>query len=414
MQGFALGHALVIGVGTYNDSRWDVPTAARDAEELAAVLRDQGAAAYPPLNVDLLTNQDATLAGVKAALGRLADRTQPESVVLISFTCHGAPGDDELFYLATHDVRLTAAGTIARGTGLSTADLGRLLRAIRARRVLLLINACFAGLLSPSLASGGIAAAGPAPVVGQLLPDEVGNELVNSGEGRAIIAAGRPDQRSYFLVGEEHSFFGGAVLAAFRGGAGGLFELYNAVYREVSGAAARRLNVAQEPTLTLLQGVGVFPVAAGRGEGVSVPSQTRPVGVVREVPPIVVNVTNKRSAVSFDGAHILGDVKMGNVVQGDLTVYGDRPAEPPEDEPIDPLRRLPILRARVEVARNVDEAARDDAAHELKQAERALAKGDRAQARQRIEKALVLLRAMDGGYIRSAVRKLEELAGVIG
>lgn len=410
MAGFEQGHALVIGVGAYGDARWDVPTATRDAEDLAATLGDPAAAAYPPGNVELLLDERATLAGVKAALGRLADRARPESIVLISFTCHGAAGEDELFRLATHDVRFTADARITRDSGLSVADLGRALREIAARRVLLFINACFAGLLSPSLASGGIAAEGPAPVVGQLLPDEAGNELVNSGEGRAIIAAGRPDQRSYFLVGEEHSFFGGAVLAALRGGAGDLFELYNAVYREVSGAAARRLNVLQEPTLTLLQGVGAFPVAAGRGDGVGAASQTRPVGVVREVPPVVVNITQKSSVIDFGGATIMGDVRTGNVVQGDLTIYGDRAAPATDDEPIDPLRRLPILRARVEVARNVDEDARDEAALRLKQAERALGKGDRAQASQRIEEALVILRAMNNGYITSAVRKIEELA----
>lgn len=412
MARFEQGHALVIGVGAYGNTDYDVPTAARDARGLAGVLRDPTAAAYPRGNVELLTDEQATRQGVMSALGHLANRAGPESVVLISFTCHGAPGEDAPYYLATHDARFTADGRIAKDTGLPVAALGLALREIRARRVLLLINACFAGLLGPSFASGGIAAEAPAAVFGQLLPDEVGNELVNSGEGRAIIAAGRPDQRSYFLIKEDHSFFGSAVMAALRGGAIGLFDLYNAVYRDVSGAAARRLNVLQEPTLTLLQGVGAFPVAAGSGAGAGAVGQSRAVGVVREVPPVVFNITQKSSVIDFGGATIMGDVRTGNVVQGDLTIYGDRPA-PHDDEPIDPRKRLPILRARVEVARNVDEDARDDAANKLRQAERALGLGDKPKARQRIDEALVILRAMNNSYINSAVRNIEELARAI-
>ncbi|NTU83541.1 MAG: hypothetical protein HGA45_29920 [Chloroflexales bacterium] len=385
------------------------------AHLLGRALGDPQAAAYDPRAVELLVDGQATRAGVLAALARLANRAGPERIALVSFSGHGAHGDDGLYYLATADTRFTPQAQVAAGTGVSVADLARAIRAVPARRLLLVVNACFAGHVGARLGAGGIAPDPlPAPA-GAMLPDEAGNELVNSGEGRAIITASRPDQRSYFLSDDDHSLFGQALIDALRGASGGavgLFELYEAVHTQVTGAARRRLGVAQDPALTLLQGVGPFPVAAGLGltgrEGAI--SQRPPAGAaVREVPPVTINVTNKRSVISFDNAQIMGDVSVGRVVEGDLyeTNYGVAPAAPEAD---DPQRRLPLLRARIEVARNVDEDARDDAAGKLKQAERALGQGDSARARQRIEEALGFLRPMRNGYVNSVVRKLEDLA----
>ncbi|MFV9503666.1 MAG: caspase family protein [Oscillochloridaceae bacterium umkhey_bin13] len=413
MQGFSFGYALVVGVGTYQDARLNVPAAAHDAAVLATTLRDPQTAAYPGHQVQQVLDAEATLPVVQAALARLADQTNPESVVLISFTCHGAMGDDDFYYLATHETQMDPTGKIVGGTGLSAADLGRALRALRARRVLILLNACFAGTLSTVMTKGGIPTP-TMPVFGQLLPDSVGNQLVTSGEGRAIIAAGRPDQRSYVLNDEGHSLFGRALINALqhgRGAAIGLFDLYDQIYREVSGAAARRLNITQEPTLTLLQGVGTFPVAASRGSlGDGSVVQQRPLGPIREVPPVI-NITQKSSVISFDGATIMGDVRTGHVVQGDATFIGGRSTDPEHEADVhDPGRRLALLRARVEVARNVDEDQRDDAVNKLKQAERALAQGDESKAHQRLSDALAILHTLDNGYLNSVTRKLDSLA----
>lgn len=416
MPGFEQGQALVVGVGDYADERWRVPTAARDARALAAALIDPQAAAYDPRAVELLTDAQATRDGASAALRRLANRAGPDSIALISFTGHGAYGDDGLYYLATADTRFTDQDLVARGTGLSVADLARAIRAVPARRLVLVVNACFAGHIGRKLGAGDIAAEPlPAPS-GAMLPNEAGNELVNSGEGRAIITASRPEQRSLFFKDEQHSLFGQALIDALRGvaagdtgGALGLFELYAALYTQVTGAARRRLGAEQEPALTLLQGIGPFPIAAGLGavgrEGALMARP--PEGAVREV-PLTINVTNKRSLISFEGATIMGNVRTGDVVEGDLTIIGGRPPEP-EQEPEDPARRLPILRARVEAARNVDLGDRDEAASSLRLAEGSLARGDRSRARRQIDAALSILRGMNNSYVNSVVRKLEEL-----
>lgn len=423
MAGFPQGHALVVGVGEYSDRRWNVPTATRDAADFAAALQDPGSGGYSPANVELLGGAAATREGVLAALGRLANEAVVGEVALVSFTCHGALGTDGLYYLATVDTRFSPERMIVAGTGISSVELARALRELPARRLLLLVNACFAGHVGARLGTGGIdpeSAAGP---FGTMLPNEVGRELVSTGEGRAIITAGKADQLSFLLEHEPHSLFGQALIDAVMGrgvngasGYIGLFELYDAVYRQVTGAAQRKLGVVQEPALTVLQSVGAFPIASYHGATGSeqLLSQRPPDGAaVQVVPPITVNVTNKRSVISFDGATIMGDVRTGNVVEGDLTIYGDGRTSQDDDQAFDPARKLSQLLARVEVARNVDEDARDDAANKLRQAQRALGQGDTAKARLRIDEALFTLRAMNNAYVNSAIKGLEKVLAVL-
>lgn len=265
MKYFEQGRALVIGVGTYSDSRWNAPTALRDAQGCYDALVDPNGASYARSEVELVRDTQATREGVHKAFKRLADRCTPETIVFISITSHGALGDDGLYYLATSDTQFTTTpNECIRGrTGFSVADLARALHAIPARQVLVVVNACFAGHLGPRLAQGPIKLS-----PGIALPDEASKEILATGEGRAIISASKPDQHSHFMIDDDHSYFGQALIQALKGGPEsersgyvGLYELYETIYRQVQSAAAQAHHV-QEPTLTLVQGVGPFPVAA--------------------------------------------------------------------------------------------------------------------------------------------------------
>jgi hypothetical protein len=169
------------------------------------------------------------------------------------------------------------------------ADLARALRAIPSRQVLVVINACFAGHLGPRLSQGRI---GPDALTA--LPDAASNELLATGEGRAIISASKPDQRSYYDSKADHSYFGQALIQALKGGPEsersgsiGLYELYTTIHRQVASAAARAHHT-QEPTLTLVQGVGPFVVAAyphAAGQGGRIGQEPPAGAAVRELPP---------------------------------------------------------------------------------------------------------------------------------
>lgn len=429
---FREGHALVIGVSEYSDARWNVPTAERDAAGLYETLADPALSGYPGGQVEQLTGAQVTRAGIAQALQRLAERSRPESVVVISFTSHGAPGTDNLYYLATCDTTFTG-DKITGGTGIHVVELARALREIQAQQLLLIINACFSGHLGEELPKIGIAP----EAIGAPLPERQADELAGAGEGRMIITASRPNQPSFYSEASRCSYFGQAVIDGMRGsgiretsGYIGVFDLYTAVYHQVREITARRGRL-QEPVLTVLRNVGPFPVARYPGATSADKAALLPHAAadtaVRVVERHQASVTGVGNTVLQTGDHSpitiqyerslirIGDnVQMGsfqanNVTGGDLlNVNVNTPAPQPEaSEPKNPLDRLPRLEKQLSTARNVGEDDRDEAALRIRQGYRAYVDGNRDKARERLSEALRLMRAMGNGYVDSLAKKVE-------
>lgn len=113
----------------------------------------------------LLTNAAATRDGILAALDALAVRVGEGDTVFVFYAGHGEYGDDG-YYLTTHDTQLVGR-KVTVGSGIREAELIAKLRAIHAKRLLLIVNACHAGELSPVLAPGA------APLTGAPPPPEL-------------------------------------------------------------------------------------------------------------------------------------------------------------------------------------------------------------------------------------------------
>lgn len=271
---FAQGHALLIGVGSYRDHpAMDVPATARDAAAVAAALRDPRACGYPGEQVSLLSGGAATRAAILAALDDLAG-LDADATAFLFYSGHGALGADGNYYLTSYDTAI-AGGRVAAGTGISEQELLARLRAISAKRLLIVLNACHAGAVSPVL--------GPAeqPLAEAQIPEKTAAALLATGAGRVIITACREGQYS-FVGGGELTLFGQALVEGLQGrgdyvanrhGFISAFDLYSHLYdtlqarvpRLVDADVRARYGGAQEPELTVLKGVGPFAVALYRG-----------------------------------------------------------------------------------------------------------------------------------------------------
>lgn len=296
---FTHGHALIIGIGSYQyEPRQNVPITVADAEAVATVLRDPQYCGYPAEQVTLLTNANATRDRILAALNDLAARAAPDDTVVIFYSGHGEYSADSTYHLTTHDTRW-ADYKVAAGTAISQPELLDRLRAVKAQRLLLLINACHAGELSPVLGES------EQPFTsGQPLPAHIADAILATGSGRIIITACREHQVSYIGPGPL-TIFAQALTSGLRGsgfsGRAGyisVFDLYTHLYFAVTEAVQRQVTPAlrqlyrcdtQEPELTVLKGVGPFPVALYRGAttlGDFPADHTPPAGVaLREVDP---------------------------------------------------------------------------------------------------------------------------------
>ena len=270
---FTHGHALIIGIGSYqHQPGLNVPITAADAQAVATVLRDPQYCGYPETQVTQLSNAGATRAGILAALTDLATRTKPDDTVLLFYSGHGEYSADGVYQLTTHDTRLAQRKVVA-GTGISQPELLDKLRAIPAKRLILLINACHAGELSPVLGDS------DHPFTGQPLPQQASDAVLATGSGRIIMTACRENQVSYVGPGQI-TIFAQALTDGLRGqglsGRAGYisaFDLYTHLYFAVGEAVEKRIPAAlrqrygntQEPELTVLKGVGPFAMALYRG-----------------------------------------------------------------------------------------------------------------------------------------------------
>jgi hypothetical protein len=422
LPSFTLGHALLIGVGTYQNSAWSAPITVADAQGLADALSDPTVSAYPPDQVTLVHDQEATCAGATTALQQLAERTTATDTVVIFFCGHGGLGTDGVYYFATHET-VFVGQRIQAGTGLATPDLLALLRAISAQKLLFIINACFSGHLSPTLGTEAAVGAPPSATLGI--------DILATGEGRAIITASRPTQFSVYMPDAPHTFFGQALIDGLRGQAAnsggyiGLYELYQNIYASVKAAAAG-VSRQQEPVLTVLQGVGPFPVAfypgATSGDlGTAPLQQTLPPNAAVEVVPKTIvqaighrahafnissgggtKIDQSRKLIDFGRAQIQGSVSIGDVAGRDMIKVNVSVADAAAvDTKQDLLDLIGKLQANVAALKDVPEGDREDAEDALRRAREGGEKGDKTRMIQKLESAQKIMVAL-GGTIPAA------------
>lgn len=424
MSLFTQGHALVIGVGAYQDPEWRAPITVRDAEGVAEALKDPAIGAYPPDQVTLLCNEQATRAGVTTALEKLAQQVKKRDTVFIFFAGHGALGDDGEYYFGTQDTVFMPNNRIKAGTGLSAPELITRLRAIEARKLLFVINACFSGYVSPTLGDKDKEkdqekALGAAPSA------TLGVEILGTGEGRALITASRPSQFSHYLPKAQHTFFGQALIDGLRGqgvpnssGYIGLFELYHHLYRHVK-EAAWRVFCLQEPMLTLLQGVGPFPVAFYPGatsHNLGAIQQTPPRRMAVEVvqPAIVQAIGQGAQAfnklIDFSGAHIQGSVKTGDIAGQNITkidIKVNTADAAAVDSKQELLELIDKLQSDVVSLTDAPKGKREDADYALRKAKEACEESDK-------ERLLEKLAAAEKFMLEITLPAASTLANTIG
>jgi hypothetical protein len=264
---FSKGHALLAGIGTYSqEPQLDILVSKTDGEGVREVLIDPDYCGYVKDQVNFLHDETATREGLLAALKELASRIKPDDTLFFFYVGHGSWGTDGYYYLTTHDTKLDGS-RVKKGTGVSEVELLGHLRDIQAKRVLVIVNSCHSGKLSPNLGPG---QEEPSPGE-ENLPENTAAALLSTGEGRIIITACRSQQKSWIGQGKI-SLFTQALVTGLRGegyvpnnqGYISAFGLYEHVYSSTKASAAK-LNLEQEPVFTALQNVGPFPVALYHG-----------------------------------------------------------------------------------------------------------------------------------------------------
>ena len=206
---FYHGHALLIGAGA------DLPMTVNDARDMYDLLIDPRRAAYPPEQVHLLTEEAANRDNILNALDHLVNVDHPEqSTVIVYYSGHGGfltkPDEKN-----GKDYYLLVNGCLGnRETCIREMEFIEKIRAIRAHRLLVILDCCHAAAMAPVKS---IPRPGGNLNMKQAVQDLA--EKLSEGGGRVILASCRDDQLSY--GGKKNSMFTQCLIEVLEGRAPG-------------------------------------------------------------------------------------------------------------------------------------------------------------------------------------------------
>jgi metacaspase-1 len=251
---FEQGRALLVGVASYARVSPLPECVLNDAQDLATLLQSPARGGYLDTNVELLLDRDATAERFRLGLRRLAEQAHPDDTVVVFFSGHGlrrADGDRPEAYLLPIDYDPRG---LAR-TALSATELTRLLTAIRAKRLVVLLDACHAGGAA-QLKTGNATATFKSGL------DDKTYETLGRGAGRVVIASSRADELSCVLPGMKNSLFTAYLLEALGGAAASDDEDFVRVldvFHHISENVP--LRATQHPILKAQDVENNFPIA---------------------------------------------------------------------------------------------------------------------------------------------------------
>lgn len=220
-------YLLVVGVGSYANSQYNLNYSVADATEIGQQLKNQQelVGRYRPVEVIPLLNEEATKANILLALKLLAGTAagplpkdsppaltrikpaQPEDAVIVYFSGHGTAQDDR-FYLIPHDLgyegpraKLDKSGLASILThSISDLELEEALRNVDVDQLLLVIDACNSGqaLKAEEERRGPMNARGLAQLAYE--------------KGMYILTASQSDEVAFESAGLKHSYLAYALV----------------------------------------------------------------------------------------------------------------------------------------------------------------------------------------------------------
>jgi hypothetical protein len=255
---FSQGRALVIGVANYPKVSKLPITVLNDARDLFNVLLAQGYCAYPAANVELLLDEHATADRIRQGLAWLAETAGADDTALIFFSGHGGrieDGPDAGAYLIPFD----CDPMHLKETAISGPELTTHFSRIRARRLVILLDACHA------------AGVGELKVIAPLMGMKAGFEketyaALAQGAGRVIMASSRASEVSLIVGGMSNSVFTHFLLEALKGASAAPGENVVRVFNVFQYVADMVPTVAgQHPNFKAHEVESNFPLALHQG-----------------------------------------------------------------------------------------------------------------------------------------------------
>ena len=212
---FNHGYALLIGVGESQCPGWSLPVTVKDTQAIYGVLTDRDLCGYPPDQIRILNNNEATRDGILQGLNWLKAKVESdrEATAIVYYSGHGwVDKADNCYYLIQHDVK-PKLSELAE-SALSAEVFTNAIREIGAERLLVVIDSCHAAGMATSKDA-------------ELMDEFDGFERVafskgliddlKRGKGRVVFTSSEGHQESWILEDRSLSIYTFHFLEALQG-----------------------------------------------------------------------------------------------------------------------------------------------------------------------------------------------------
>lgn len=203
-------YAIMTGVSNYEGTQNDLTQSTKDAKNLAALYKENGA------DVTLFTSKYATRDNLIAQIRKIAKVATPSDHIVFSYSGHGAPG-----YLCTY--------TTGNMQMLSYQELFKELDRCAAKDIVVYVDACFSGTAAAAVAGT------------KVMPGEkTWQEIVKAGQRYVLFLSSRDSETSAESPYVGAGFFTRALTKGLRGKSDAnadrritVMELFKYVYSDV-------------------------------------------------------------------------------------------------------------------------------------------------------------------------------------
>ena len=253
--------ALVVGISKFEDSnvpRLNYPS--KDAQDLAAVLKDPNVGRFKSDHVHILVDQTATTHNIKTELNWLARSAEPDDLVVIFVSTHGSPREldsRDVNYIVTRDTKIKPQDELF-ATALGMVELTQVVRSrILARRTAILLDTCHSGA----------AASGKNRDVQESSVSSSTLDAIRQGAGRAIITSSQVGESSWEDDEDQNGYFTHFLVEALRKNKGldPNQKVFDYVHDRVSRSVMTKYEVKQEPVLSVSVGKAEIVIGAPSG-----------------------------------------------------------------------------------------------------------------------------------------------------
>ena len=215
-------HLLLVGVADYAGTTLDLRYTAKDAEDMAAALRQAGGQLFgaDSVFVHLLSTTPDSLqpskANIKAAFEAIARRAKAEDILVAYFSGHGTNyGDAEksLFYFLTMEIGdfNLSDPWVRDQRAISSDELTRWINQVPAQKQVLIVDACNSGKVAEDIMRTG----GKSLTSSQIRA----LERVKDRTGMFILSGSAADQKSFEASGFRQSLLTYSLLEGMKSGA---------------------------------------------------------------------------------------------------------------------------------------------------------------------------------------------------